>query len=137
MDNKKTKAKSSKGNIFLKYCLIYRRFTWKIKLNDSIQHMITVMSTQCMNKIYCGLSDGSLAVFETTDSEPNDVFYVNFSKAPLTFIELVQSDTSFESFLWMATANIIIEINERSISHNIFKIFFTYHNVFFLILHSF
>jgi hypothetical protein len=88
---------------------------WKIKLNDSIHHMTTILSTQCLNKVYCAMSDGSLAVFETCEEEPKDVFYVNFSKSPLSFIEFVQSDTSFECFLWLATANIIIEINERFI----------------------
>ena len=92
---------------------IQRTFLWKLKLNDSIHHMITILSTQCSNKVYCALSDGSLALFETTEDHPKDVFYVNFSKSPITFIEFVQSDTSFECFLWLATTNIIIEINER------------------------
>ena len=75
--------------------------------------MITHLSTQSLNKVYCALSDGSLAVFETNDEEPKDVFYVNFSKSPISYIELVRSETSFDCFLWLATANIIIEINER------------------------
>lgn len=38
---------------------------WKIKLNDSVLHMITIEDEETnTQRIYCGLSDGSLALLE-------------------------------------------------------------------------
>lgn len=83
---------------------------WKLKLNDSILHITLSQNyNNSLTKLYCGLSDGTIAVveFDANSKEPRDVFYVPLSKSPITYIEIVNDK------LWCASANLVYILNEK------------------------
>lgn len=46
------------------------KIVWKAKLNDTVNHMINV--NYGFNRVYCGLSNGSLAILEVTLENKNN-----------------------------------------------------------------
>lgn len=61
-----------------------------------------------------------------SSNEPADIYYINCSKFPITSIELVDN-----TYLWLASANMVYVINERSVIHTIYFLFLlNYHNLF-------
>jgi hypothetical protein len=103
----------------LAYDISSRQPLWKLKFNDSIQCLLANSS-----KVYCGLSNGSLAVFETTQlssscgrqEEPQDVFHINLCKLPINCIELVSSH-HHGNHLWLALSGCeIIVVDEQKLN---------------------